>query len=383
MEKLIFLDYETLRVLWWMLLGLLVIGFAIMDGFDLGVGILLPFAARSDIERRVMINTIAPVWEGNQVWLILGVGATFAAWPPLYAVIFSGFYLAVYLLLVALILRPLGFTFRSKIANPAWRTLWDWMLFAGGLVPAFALGVAFGNFLLGVPFHFDESLRPFYTGSLFDLFRPFSLLCGVLGVVMLVMHGGIYLALKTTGETAAHGAGVAGRAGVVVILLFTLAAWIAGNGTGYAVVAELAHDGPSNPLSKTVVKESGAWGSNFVAYPWMIVAPVLAYAGALAVPALLRWGRVGVAFVASSASLFGVIATAGFAMFPFLLPSSSDPRSSLTVWDASSSRMTLFIMLVAAAVFMPIILAYTAWVYRVIRGKVTPAFVEDEKSDAY
>ncbi|MFQ5955812.1 MAG: cytochrome d ubiquinol oxidase subunit II, partial [Kiloniellales bacterium] len=186
MEKLIFLDYETLRVLWWLLLGALAIGFAIMDGFDLGVGTLLPFVARSDTERRMLINSIAPVWEGNQVWLVLGAGAAFAAWPPFYAVVFSGFYVAVFLVLVALILRPVGFTFRSKVANPAWRALWDWALFAGGLVPALGFGVAFGNLLLGVPFHFDDNLRPFYTGGFFGLFAPFAVLCGVLSVVMLV-----------------------------------------------------------------------------------------------------------------------------------------------------------------------------------------------------
>ncbi len=383
MEKLIFLDYETLRLLWWLLLGVLVIGFAVMDGFDLGVGMLLPFVARTDIERRVLINTIAPVWEGNQVWLVLGVGAAFAAWPPLYAIVFSGFYMAVYLVLAALILRPVGFTFRGKVASPAWRALWDWALFAGGLVPAFALGVVFGNLLLGIPFHFDDSLRAFYTGSFFGLFTPFALLCGLLSVAMLVMHGGVYLALKTEGAIAARAVRAAVGAGWLLGALFLLAYLLAGGLEGYLIAGDAVRDGPSNPLAKTVVREVGAWGRNFGAHPWMMAAPMLGFAGALAVTALLRWGLAGVAFVASSASVVGVIATAGFAMFPFLLPSSSDPGSSLTVWDASSSRMTLFIMLVAAAVFLPLIMAYTAWVFRVVRGKVTAAYVEDEGTDAY
>lgn len=383
MEKLIFLDYETLRLLWWLLLGVLVIAFAVMDGFDLGVGMLLPFVARTDIERRVLINTIAPVWEGNQMWLILGVGAAFAAWPPLYAIVFSGFYMAVYLVLAALILRPVGFTFRGKVASPKWRALWDWALFAGGLVPAFGLGVVFGNLLLGVPFHFDDSLRAFYTGSFFGLFKPFAILCGLLSVVMLVMHGGVYLALKTEGAIAARAVRAAVGAGWLLGALFLLAYLWAGYMEGYVIAGDAVRDGPSNPLAKTVVREVGAWGRNFGAHPWMLAAPALGFTGALAVTALLRWGLAGIAFVASSASVAGVIATAGFAMFPFLLPSSSHPGSSLTVWDASSSRMTLFIMAVAAAVFMPLIMAYTAWVFRVVRGKVTAAYIEDETTDAY
>ena len=383
MEKLIFLDYETLRLLWWLLLGVLFIGFAVMDGFDLGVGTLLPFVARTDIERRVLINTIAPVWEGNQMWLVLGVGAAFAAWPLLYAVLFSSFYMVVFLVLAALILRPVGFTFRSKIANPTWRAFWDWALFAGGVVPAFAFGVVLGNLLLGVPFHLEDNLLPVYTGSFLGLFKPFAMLCGVVSVVMLVMHGGVYLALKTGGVTAARAARAAGGAALVLIVVFTLAAWWAVSVPGYIIVDGAAPDGPSNPLAKTVAREIGAWSRNYGAHPWMLAAPALAYVGALAVPALLRWGRAGVAFMAGAAAVSGIVATAGLALFPFLLPSSSDPRGSLTVWDASSSRMTLFIMLVASAVFIPIIMAYTAWVFRVVRGKVTPAYVEDETTDAY
>ena len=348
-----------LRLLWWLLLGVLVIGFAVMDGFDLGVGMLLPFVARTDIERRVLINTIAPVWEGNQVWLVLGVGAAFAAWPPLYAIVFSGFYMAVYLVLAALILRPVGFAYRGKVASPAWRALWDWALFAGGLVPAFGLGVVFGNLLLGVPFHFDDTLRAFYTGSFFGLFKPFAVLC------------------------AARAVRAAAAAGWLLGALFLMAYWLGGDLAGYVIAGDAVRDGPSNPLAKTVVREIGAWGRNFDAHPWMLAAPALGFTGAHAVTALLRWGLAGIAFVASSASVAGVIATAGFAMFPFLLPSSSHPGSSLTVWDASSSRMTLFIMLVAAAIFIPLIMAYTAWVFRVVRGKVTAAYVEDESTDAY
>ena len=198
------LDYATLRLIWWLLLGILLIGFAVMDGFDLGVATLLPAVARTDEERRIVLNVIGPVWEGNQVWLILGGGAIFAAFPPLYAVSFSGFYIAMFLILVALILRPVGFKFRSKVPDPRWRAVWDWALFASGLVPSLVFGVAMGNVLLGVPFHFDDTLRVYYEGGLFGLLTPFALLCGLVSVAMLLMHGAGMLAMKTSGAVAAR-----------------------------------------------------------------------------------------------------------------------------------------------------------------------------------
>ena len=189
-------DYEILRLIWWALLGVLLIGFALTDGFDLGVAALLPFVARDDAERRMVINAIGPTWEGNQVWFILGGGAIFAAWPFVYAVSFSGFYLAMFLVLAALILRPVGFKYRSKKPSRAWRSRWDWALFVGGFVPALVFGVAVGNVLLGAPFRLDGDLRSFYDGTLLGLFTPFSLLTGLLSVTMLVLHGAAWLAIK-------------------------------------------------------------------------------------------------------------------------------------------------------------------------------------------
>lgn len=190
------LDYETLRIIWWLLIGILLIGFAIMDGFDLGVAMWLPWLGRTDIERRILINSIGPTWEGNQVWFILGGGAIFAAWPTLYALSFSGFYMAMLVVLLALILRPVGFKYRSKLDNPTWRAFWDWALFIGGFVPALIFGVAVGNVIQGVPFYFDESLRVFYTGSFFELLNPFALGCGLLSVLMLAMHGVFFYSSK-------------------------------------------------------------------------------------------------------------------------------------------------------------------------------------------
>lgn len=370
-------DYETMRLIWWALLGILLIGFAVMDGFDLGVAILLPFVARTDIERRIAINTVGPVWEGNQVWLILGGGAIFAAWPMLYAVAFSGFYLAMFLVLAALILRPVAFKFRSKLDRPRWRAAWDVAIFVSGLVPALIFGVPFGNVIVGVPFRFDDTLRMIYEGNLLGLLNPFALVCGLVSVAMLTLHGACYLALKASGPVADRAARAARLAGPVAIVLFVLAgAWVAFGIDGYAITSQLAHDGPSSPLAKQVTRRAGAWLDNYHAYPWSMAAPIAAIAMLALAAALVSARRAMAAFLCSSVGVAGVVATAGLSVFPFMLPSSLDPHASLTVWDSSSSHLTLKIMLFATAVFLPIILLYTAWVYRVLRGPITAAMIE-------
>ncbi|MBV6796612.1 cytochrome d ubiquinol oxidase subunit II [Xanthomonas euvesicatoria] len=364
----VLLDYTTLRVIWWLLLGVLLSGYAVMGGFDLGVGALLPFVADNDAERRLVINTVGPVWEGNQVWLILGGGAIFAAFPPLYAVSFSGFYLAMFL-----ILRPVGFKFRGKLVNPRWRSTWDWALFVGGFIPALIMGVAVGNVLLGVPFHFDDSMRTFYTGNLFGLLTPFALLAGLLSVAMLLAHGAAMLVLKTDGPVAERAARFGGIAALCALALFAAGgAWVALGLPGYAVTSVLATDAATNPLGKTAaLTAAGGWLHNYSSMPATLMAPLVGLVGLAMSAVCLRLRRGGLAFIASGSAIVGIVFTVGFALFPFLLPSSSAPSASLTVWDASSSRLTLWIMLLATAVFMPIVLAYTSWVYRVLKGKVT------------
>lgn len=378
-------DYEILRLIWWLFLGVLLIGFAVMDGFDLGVATLLPFVARTDTERRVAINSIGPVWDGNQVWLILGAGAIFAAWPTIYAAAFSGFYIAMFLVLAALILRPVGFEFRNKIVHPAWRSFWDWALFTGGLVPSLVFGVAFGNLLQGVPFRIDGDMRLFYEGSgLFELLNPFGLLAGLVSVAMLVSHGAIYLAIKTDGEVRRRAGTILTVAAPLTVALFVVAGlWLAWGIPGYAIVGTIAGDGPSNPLFKEVVRQNGAWLTNYATYPWMLAAPILGIVGPLAALLLVRLRRPGTAFIASGLGLFGIIATAGVSMFPFLMPSSIVPSASLTVWDASSSQRTLFVMLVSTLIFLPIVLGYTAFVFRVLRGRVTPQHIEHNSNSLY
>ena len=377
------LDYATLRLIWWLLLGILLIGFAVMDGFDLGIGTLLPAVARTDAERRLVLNVVGPVWEGNQVWLILGGGAIFAAFPALYAVSFSGFYLAMFLILFALILRPVGFKFRSKVEDRRWRAVWDWALFVGGFVPALVFGVAMGNVLLGVPFHFDDTLRIQYSGGFFALLSPFAVLCGLVSVAMLVAHGASMLVLKTDGPVALRARRLGSLAAVATAVLFVLAGvWVAKGVDGYAVVGAAVTDAASNPLFKQVTSARGGWMANYQAMPWTWIFPVLGVTGALAAALLLRAGRGMAAFLASALAIAGIILTEGLAVFPFLLPSSTHPASSLTVWDASSSHLTLFVMLVATCVFLPLVLLYTAWVYRVLRGKVSPESLE-QNHNAY
>jgi cytochrome d ubiquinol oxidase subunit II len=373
------LDYEMLRLIWWALLGVLLIGFAIFDGFDLGVGFLLPVVGRTDLERRLLINSIGPVWEGNQVWFILGGGAAFAAWPPLYAASFSGFYVAMFILLVALILRPVGFKFRGKVDDPRWRSTWDAALFLGGFVPSLIFGVAFGNLLLGVPFRLDADLRSWFEGGFLDLLSPFPLLCGLVSVAMLAMHGATYAVMKTDGVLQERSRRYGIGAAAATLLLFAIGGLcVAFLIDGYRITSPIDRLGPSNPTLKTVEIASGAWLDNYAAHPWTVVAPVLGFAGSALAAVLLAARRELPAFIASAVAVAGIVATPGLAMFPFILPSSIAPEASLTVWDSSSSRTTLFIMVIAVVIFLPIVLAYTAWVYRVLRGKILPEHLEGD-----
>jgi cytochrome d ubiquinol oxidase subunit II len=378
------LDYETLKVIWWFFVGVLLIGFALTDGFDLGVGTLLPFLGRSDEERRIIINSIGPTWDGNQVWFITAGGAIFAAWPVVYAAAFSGFYVALLLVLFALFFRPVGFEYRSKLPDRRWRAAWDWGLFAGGMVPALVFGVAFGNLLQGVPFQFDDTLRPSYTGSFFGLLNPFALLCGVVSLAMLVMHGAIFLQIRTDGVVYQRAKLAARYAALVFMAAFALAGvWLALGIDGYRIVNMPEPGAVPNILAKVVETAPGAWLANYSAYPWMTLAPVLGFIGVLATLVLSARDRPGTAFVTSGLTLAGVILTAGFSMFPFVMPSSLAPNSSLTAWDATSSHLTLTWMFFATVLFLPIILAYTGWVYRVMRGKVTAARIREQTHSAY
>ncbi|MDI1261514.1 cytochrome d ubiquinol oxidase subunit II [Aquabacterium sp.] len=377
------LDYPTLKIIWWLLVGVLLIGFAIMDGHDMGVGTLLPFVGKSDLERRVVINTVGPHWDGNQVWFITGGGAIFAAWPLVYATAFSGFYWAMLAVLWALFFRPVGFDYRSKVHNATWRSTWDWGLFVGGAVPPLIFGVAFGNLLQGVPFSFDDYMVSTYTGSFWQLLNPFALLTGVVSTAMITMHGGAYLAHRTEGVIQSRAIkGAVGAALIMALAFVGAGVWLQGI-DGYKITSAIDMNALPDPLNKTVVREAGAWMANYAREPLMWALPALGVVGALLAAGLLLARRTLSAFVASALAIVGVIGTAGASMFPFIMPSSSTPNASLTVWDSVSSHLTLGIMFWATLIFMPLILVYTSWAYRVMRGKVTVAQIQANEHTAY
>ena len=377
------LDYETLKLIWWVLVVTLLVGFALMDGFDLGVGILLPFVGRNDDERRVAINVIGPTWEGNQVWLVLGGGAVFAAWPLVYAAGFSVFYLALILTLSALFLRPVGFDYRSKVPDPRWRSFWDWGLFVGGLVPSIVFGVAIGNLFTGVDFVFDTSMHISYGGGLLHQLNPFGLYCGIVSAVMLALHGGALLVLRTEGNVFLRSRRFVIALGLLLALLFALGGfWLKGM-KGYAIVTGGDTALALTPFDKTVSVSIGQWLNNYARWQWLWLLPCAGIAGALfsSASAWLRWRWP--TFLASGISVTAIISTAAISLFPFILPSSMDPNSSLTLWDAVSSHKTLWVMLLVVLIFLPIVLAYTGWVYRVLRGRVTEDKIRNESHTAY
>ncbi|MDD3763732.1 MAG: cytochrome d ubiquinol oxidase subunit II [Nevskiales bacterium] len=376
-------DYLTLKFAWWILVGVLLIGFTIMDGHDMGVGTLLPFLGRDDTDRRVMINTVAPHWDGNQVWFITAGGAIFAAWPFVYATAFSGLYWALLLVLFALFFRPVGFEYRSKLQDPRWRRLWDGGLVVGSAVPALVFGVAFGNLFLGVPFRFDDSLRAYYDGSFWALLNPFALLCGVVSLSAIALQGATFLSHRTDGQVQARAVRAVSISAVVMMAAFSVAGVVVWRMHGYAVTQIPDIGSVLNPLMKTVAREPGAWLANYRQIPVLWLIPALAYVGAIAAILSARRGRTMTAFVASSLVCAAVILTAGVGLFPFVLPSSIEPSMSLTAWDAVSSRITLEVMLWVTLIFTPLMLAYTAWAYRVMGGKVTRAYIAENSKSLY
>ncbi|RYU62346.1 cytochrome d ubiquinol oxidase subunit II [Methylolobus aquaticus] len=376
-------DYEILRVIWWIFTGVVIIAFTLTSGFDFGIGALLPFVGRNDLERRAVINTIGGTWEGNQVWLVLLGGALFAVWPLVYATLFSGLYIAMLLVLFALFFRPAGFDYRSKLEDPRWRNAWDWGLFIGGAVPPILLGVLVGNLVQGLPFHFDSDLRPYYSGSFFGLLNPFALLCGVVGLLLCLFHGAIYLKLRTEGglhERALNLVRVIGPALLATLALATL--WVAYGMSLPEIATMPGTDAASNPLAKTVTT-AHTWLDQFAAHPWMFAAPAIGFGGLLLAWRTAITRNTGLAFVFSSLGISGMLLSLGFGLFPYLLISSSHPGHSLTIWDASSSQFTLALAFWITVVFLPIVLTYTRWVYKVLWGSVTPEKVLNDQHTLY
>ncbi len=382
-------DYETLKFLWWCIIGFLLIGFAITDGMDMGVGGLLPFVAKKDIERRVVINTVGAHWDGNQVWFITAGASLFAAWPLVYATAFSGFYFAMMLTLFSLFLRPLAFDYRSKIESSNWRNNWDKALFVGSMVPPLVFGVALGNLLQGVPFSFDSLMRVTYTGSFFSLFTPFTLLAGVTSVAMVLMHGSTWLVMRTDADIAKRSAHIGRIVAIVLTLTFALAGVMVWQSIdGYQVTSVINTMGQAQPTTKEVSIVTGAWLNNYKAAPLLCLAPLSGLIMPLIVALLFSkkvksTGIKVMAFAASSIAIMGIILTLGISMFPFIIPSSSQPDHSLLMWDTVSSEGTLSLMLMVVSLFIPIIIGYTLWCYKKMWRTVTIAEIEQNKHSAY
>lgn len=327
-----------LNTLWFILVAVLFIGFFILEGFDYGVGILLPFLSKDDRDRRVIINTIGPVWDGNEVWIITGGGAIFAAFPHWYATMFSGFYLALVLLLFALIVRGVAFEFRSKDKRPAWRATWDWAICVGSFIPALLWGVALGNLLRGVPI--DGTMT--YVGGFFDLLNPYALLGGLTTLSMFILQGAIFLALKTKGDITGRAVAATKKVGpVATILVFAFIV------VGYFVTDAFIRLGVN---------------------PGII--PVAAGGALLATGWLIHRNRLGWAFITSSLTIALSVVTIFMSLFPRVIVSSLNPEWSLTIYNASSSQYTLTVMSIVALIFVPIVLLYQGWTYWVFRERI-------------
>jgi cytochrome bd ubiquinol oxidase subunit II len=380
------LDYATMQIIWWVLLGVLLTTFVLTDGFDLGVGILLPFVAKNDLQKRVIINSIGPVWESNQVWFVLGAGAIFAAWPLLYSLVFSTLYIPFLIVLVSLIMRPVSFDFRSKIDKRWWRMIWDTGIFISGFLPSFLFGVVIGNMFLGIDFTFDEFMviRSGDT-SLISFLSPFALLCGLFTLLVITMHGAAFLQLRTEGDIRASCRKVLKLVPILVVVLFILIAFYVTSINGFNVIESIDASTPATGFvkDKMVDIKIGGWLDKYPMCPMMLCIPAVLVASLVAVWFATVLNRHRMAFISSGISIISAMSTIGTATFPFLMPSRTDPSSSLTVWDASSSYYTLVIMLIAAVIMLPIVFSYISYVYYVVRHKVTEAEIQASSKIMY
>jgi cytochrome d ubiquinol oxidase subunit II len=376
------LDYNTIRLCWWLLIGGLWIGFAIMDGHDLGVGGLLLFVAKKDEERRVLINSIAPHWDGNQVWLITAAGAMFAVWPTVYATVFSGLYIVVLAMLWTLFLRAPAFDYRSKIENKNWRQNWDKVIFIASAVSPIVLGTAAGNLFLGLPFNIDQNMNMHYEGQVWQLFNPYALLAGILGLFMILSQGASYIMVRTNGIIHDRAKTALFTCALLTLICFVLIEIWTLQLKGF-VINTIDTNQSSNLFAKTVSVVDHGWAENYKNYPFMMIAPFLAIISFLFAMLLAKLDKAVLAFVATSVGLSAIIISFGCLLFPFLLPSSINPNASLTLWDAASSYHTLYLTLIVVLIFAPIVLTYTSWVYKIMRGKITEEKIKDNTKSLY
>ncbi|QDH13348.1 cytochrome d ubiquinol oxidase subunit II [Formicincola oecophyllae] len=371
--------YVILKLIWWVLLGVLMASIGLMVGMDMGVGILLNFIGRTGDERGTILRAIDPHWEGNQTWFILGGGAVFAAFPTLYGTSFSVFYVVMILLLFSMILRPLGFGYRDQVNSARWRTIWDWTLFISGFLPMFVFGAAFGNVMEGVGYHFT------WTGQyvqdecfLSYLLNPFAILCGLISVALAIQGGAAILMVDTVDPIYARARKFGVPAGLIAAVLFVLGGFWVGHIKGF-VATKVTPDMPANPLlhGQEAVMRMGALLEHFHANPILWAIPAVGILGMVLTSLFMMANKPGLGWWCGVLTWFGVIGTVGTAMFPFLMPSFTNPNQSLTLWNATGSEYGLIGMLIAAAITLPVVFAYTGWSFWVMRGKVQPVTGED------
>ena len=378
-----FIDYEVLKILWWIILGMVLIVYAATSGFDAGITIILPFL-KTEEKRRVLLNTSAPVWDGNQTWIIFAGGGLFIAWPVVYATAFSGLYFLMFFILWALFLRPPGYDYRGKLPSYRWKRFWDWALFTSGIVPVFVFGLAFGNCLIGFPFHFDPTtFRDYYTGGLGSLFNGFSILSGIAAVLMVIMHGAAYMQRRTEGELRELGHKLHYIFTISLLITFTFAGYlVAYHLNGYILVAS-PKDATLYPLNSIVTQKVGAWIDSYSVYPWKIFGPIAAYLGMFFAlwANYMRW--YAVCFWSNVLAIGGMIGTIGFTLFPFIMPSMTNPDQSLTVWNSTSSQYALDIMLYIGVILFIVILSYKTYTYYTLWSKKKTLTIEDINKDTH
>ena len=375
-------EYETLKLIWFVLIGVLLLGFAVTGGFDLGVAALIPSLGKNDAERRLLLESIGPTWEGNQVWFITAAGALFAAWPLLYATIFSSLYLPFLLLLLALILRPPGIDFRSKLKSPLWRRTWDYSLFISGFLPIFLFGIAMGNILMGISFYFDNDLRSHPVGGFFSYIKIYTLICGLVSLCILLFHACLFIQSKTEGALSDKSRNSARSFALLFIISFSIAGyWTLNSIQGFEVVSSPSPGESFSPVLKKVITGQGLWAGNYQKYPLGYLIPAVSIGFVLLALLFSTLRRPFIALVSNAIAIAALLISIGFTLFPFILPSVSFPNHSLTIWDAVSSHLTLSWMFWATLLLLPIVLSYSSWAYWVMRGKVT--LDENEQSGVY
>ncbi|MDB6096745.1 MAG: Cytochrome ubiquinol oxidase subunit [Francisellaceae bacterium] len=364
------IDYLPLKVMWWAFILLLMIGFSVTGGFDLGVAFLLPIIGKTDQDRKDLLASIGPTWEGNQVWLITMAGALFAAWPLVYATAFSSLYFAFLLVVLALILRPPGIDYRNKILNIKWKLFWDWSLFISGLLPSLLFGIAIGNTILGVPFEFDDNIRSFYHGNFLHLFNLFSLTIGIISLSLFALHAAFFIQMKTHNELKNRAIKTIKLSSLIVLISLALAFWQMKYLPGYIIQTIGELNGILNPLTKTVLLLPDNCLHNFYQYPLLLLLPCFSLLTLSLSLLSSHLDKPKLGLILNGLTITFIIITFATVLFPFVLPSSLNPNHSLTIWDACSSQLTLLWMMIALIIILPINLGYTYWVYKVTRGKI-------------